>query len=1705
MARASTKFGTFGGVFVPSILTILGVIMYLRLPWVLGSGGLYPALGIILAAHVISVTTGLSISSIATDKKVGAGGPYYIVSRSLGLPIGGTLGLALFVGLSFSISLYVIGFSESFLSTCDGLLRDWFGIEDAAGSLLAIRICGTVTILLITGVTLVSTALAIKTQYWILALIALSLLAIFLGLGDVPSPEAAQLRPPPGGPSIGLLFGIFFPAVTGFTAGVNMSGDLRDPKRSIPVGTLAAIGAGLATYVGLAVFLVYRVPGELLASDGQILQRLAGPLGFCVVAGIWGATISSAMGSILGAPRILQALGADRVMPRFFAKGAGRSAEPRRALVLAFAIAEVGILIGELDAIARIVSIFFMATYGFLNLSCAVESWASTDFRPSFRIPRMVSVIGGVTCLLIMVRLDLLAMAGATVLFVGLFAWLKRRELALESGDTWIGVWHALVRTNLTRLSRLGGRPRDYRPNLLCFSRQGARQRARLLSYGRMLTRQRGLLTDFELLDGASAEAPAEPAELRNGVFRRALEGDDQQDAVLCHIRYYGFAGLVPNTLLLPLEEGEQAQLLAQLQQGARRDMTLILLAAGAQQESKPAEQRRVDIWWSPERGRFSLALTLAGYLGSSDDLQLATLRLLLIADERADADYLHRSASRLRSEARLDASVKILRDPLGERAYGEWVQRESQDADLTVLALPNDLERLDATLLRRCVELARSMGDVLFVRAASGFAEPLRLVAAPERSALDAPRVQAAALGELPPRPQLPALSELASEARRVSDRLEAVAMEFERTCLALFFQAHRAELRRAVEATEALFGELEGLVDGPGASRGFARAFDSYLERSVRILEVLQRRGGSSLAGTLVQRIQGYQQGLVSIREGAPASRLTLRRPARDGEAGAAGEAGGQWGARIVVPLEALLLYHLDHQGLAAQAEALSEAARQSYRSLVGLSKAFDSTRSSLVALQELQGRGELRREVLVNERRKALAELQAVADDDAAAEGELCGGFLLAVRQISSELILDLERPDLRKWIRRERRIPRSARDVAGGLLQAPEQWLANEALLARRAELELLMAGFQHRLRGIAQRTKQAWAAELGGGVARDLGRLLQLLQRCRQVVDAERVRQELARELGQEVDYERLVEALVTQTQAAAVGLPESFRTLDMEAILQLEEAPLEEMEAIQVSVRRRVELLVQTELVGRMRERMLEAAALERRALAVARDVLRLVSFNVDDLQEEGSQERLAGRMGPILDEGIERLQVELAEVEALVPGLMELADQQLELVVARTDAFAITGSEDGLRQRTAAGGASRGVKARLGQGVAWVQRQRRELLMRLFYRRSAGMVLAQQRLAGLDPQEVLVEQVLRFVGSNTPRPEVLEALPFHYQQLFLGKTRISADFWIGRDEEMAVARRAIENARLGSRGALIVTGERNSGKSALCRSIANHHFAKDRIQHVLPPPGGSCDPAAFLQALQVALGSPGSESLLFSTLPEGSVLVLHDMELWFQRSEGGLRVLELIRGLIEEHGARCFFILNIGIRALRFIRRLLPLGDQALAILQCGPLAAEDLKEIIMLRHRSTGLGFSYDGHAEQRLPAWRLARLFNRIFDYASGALGVAMQSWIASIQGVEGKQLELVAPVISRGDILHELPMEWIGLLLELVIHKQVSFARFQELTALDPEELRHQLNTLTRMRLVTEDKQGVLEINRYVDHLVTAHLRERGLLA
>jgi hypothetical protein len=201
---------------------------------------------------------------------------------------------------------------------------------------------------------------------------------------------------------------------------------------------------------------------------------------------------------------------------------------------------------------------------------------------------------------------------------------------------------------------------------------------------------------------------------------------------------------------------------------------------------------------------------------------------------------------------------------------------------------------------------------------------------------------------------------------------------------------------------------------------------------------------------------------------------------------------------------------------------------------------------------------------------------------------------------------------------------------------------------------------------------------------------------------------------------------------------------------------------------------------------------------------------------------------------------------------------------------------------------------------------------------------------------------------------------------------------------------------------------------------------------------------------------------------------------------------------------LIDRYGDRCFFVAHVNSHAFRLMDRLASISDQALQVIECGPMNAETLRDVIMLRHRSTGLTFQVDGRTDEELSMLRFARLFAGHFDYADGLVGTALQAWIAHIDDVQGNTLSIRKPSGKQLDVLEHLRMDWIALLVELILHTRLSFEQLMRITRVPAPNIRRNLTTLCRMGLVVENGQGAFELDRYVHHLVVAHLTERGVL-
>ncbi|MFH1765932.1 MAG: amino acid permease, partial [Gemmatimonadota bacterium] len=454
-------FGTFGGVFTPTLLTSLGVIMYLRLPWVVGNAGLVGAFLVVGLAIGITAATGLSLSSIATNTRIGTGGPYAIISKALGYEIGGSVGLPLYLSQALAVAMYIFGFREGWLwvfPTHPALLVD-LGI-----------------FVVILTIAYLSADLAFRVQYLVLAVIGLSLVAILGNVSIWQSPlEIAAFGDYPGSPEDGFsgtgywgVFAVFFPAATGILAGANMSGELRNPRVSIPSGTLGAIAVSSVIYLALAVWAAKAAPPEDLVSNYTIMidRSLWGPI---VVAGLLGATFSSALTSLVGAPRILRALGRDRLLPAGTWVAKTSKGEPRRAMIVTGSIVLLALMTRDLNVIAPLITMFFLITYAVINIVMLAEaSLGLMSFRPTLEVPRIVPLLGALGCIFAMFIVNPTFSLVAVAVVIGIYLWILWQGSTPRTGTVRSGIFVAFAEWAAGKVMELElSSSRAWKPSLL--------------------------------------------------------------------------------------------------------------------------------------------------------------------------------------------------------------------------------------------------------------------------------------------------------------------------------------------------------------------------------------------------------------------------------------------------------------------------------------------------------------------------------------------------------------------------------------------------------------------------------------------------------------------------------------------------------------------------------------------------------------------------------------------------------------------------------------------------------------------------------------------------------------------------------------------------------------------------------------------------------------------------------------------------------------------------------------------------------------------------------------------------------------------------------------------------------------------------------------------------------------------------------------
>lgn len=698
-APQPAKFRTFQGVYRPTFLTILGALFYLREGWLVGSLGLVGALVIIAIAHVITGTTAASLASIATNTRVKAGGAFAIIANALGLEAGGAIALPLYIAQTASSAMYLYAFTEV-----------WTYLFPDHNPWIVV----TIAFVAVGAISVVGAAWAFRAQAVMLGVVALALTSAFGGFFSNP-----LVVPTAFGSGAGIspltAFAIFFPAATGIMVGVGMSGSLLNPRKSIPVGTLAAWATGLAIYGGGAfLYAAIASPAELVANKTILFDRaLWGPL---VIFGVLTSTLMAALSSLVAAPQLLQAMAKHDVVPGArWIERTTPTGDPRNASLITLGLAAVALASGSLDAIAPIITSFFLVTYLAVNGVVLLEQrLGMISFRPTFNVPKLLPLVGSVLCL---VALVLTSPGGGLVEMLivgGIYAWLTRRQLATPWETTRSGIGVTIAAAVAKRFGQAERGERAWRPDL-CAMADDPASLERMAGLARGLTHRSGSAVLVGLGDHPDLPAALhdhKEALVRAGLYARwvHLHGAPDDAPIprptlhrLALDALYG-AMFPPNLVLVDASSVDDDELRALIAACEEQQRGLGVLAAALDAPPLGAA-RDVTVWISDRSPTWEIGLRIANLdLPLLAGMLLATWKggRLRLATAIADPDQAKAAAGFLQALVELGRLPGDTERRVYPASFADALA-QAGPADVTLLGLPAtpDLEAIRAIRAR--------------------------------------------------------------------------------------------------------------------------------------------------------------------------------------------------------------------------------------------------------------------------------------------------------------------------------------------------------------------------------------------------------------------------------------------------------------------------------------------------------------------------------------------------------------------------------------------------------------------------------------------------------------------------------------------------------------------------------------------------------------------------------------------------------------------------------------------------------------------------------------------------------------------------------------------------------------------------------------------------------------------------------------------
>ncbi|XP_024535740.1 cation-chloride cotransporter 1 [Selaginella moellendorffii] len=722
------KLGTLMGVFVPCLQNILGIIFYIRFSWIVGLAGIGQSLVLVSLCCLCTFLTGISLSAIATNGAMKGGGPYYLIGRALGPEVGISIGLCFFLGNAVAGSLYILGAVETFLDALPGAGIFQESVTQLAPapagsspeilkspSLHDLQVYGVIVTIILCLIVFGGVKIINRVAPAFLIPVLLSVFLIFIGIFAAPrrgdpsgvtglrwrtlhanwGPEYQRTNragiPAPDGIiywNFEDLLGLFFPAVTGIMAGSNRSASLRDTQRSIPVGTLLAIASTTCLYLISAIMFGSVANREELLTNRLLTATLAWPVPAVVQVGIILSTLGAALQSLTGAPRLLAAIANDDILPVLKYFKAPDGVEPHLATLFTMFICSSCVIIGDLDLISPVITMFFLLCYAGVNLSCLLlDLLDAPSWRPRWKFHHWsFSLLGALLCIVIMFLISWIFTTVSLALASLIYYYVSLKGKAGDWGDGFKSAYFQLALRSLRSLGANNVHPKNWYPIPLIFCKpwgilpQDVPCHPKLADFANCMKKKgRGMSIFVSISEGEYIDKVDEARQACRllGTYIDYKNCEGVAEVIIAKDVCEGFRGIVqtmglgnlkPNIVCMRYPEiwrDEQHGRVSDVFVSIINDCSIankaVVIVKGL--DEWPGEYQKqygtIDLYWIVRDG--GLMLLLSQLLRAKDSFESCKIQVFCISEEDTEAEELKADVKKFLYDLRMQAEVIVV------------------------------------------------------------------------------------------------------------------------------------------------------------------------------------------------------------------------------------------------------------------------------------------------------------------------------------------------------------------------------------------------------------------------------------------------------------------------------------------------------------------------------------------------------------------------------------------------------------------------------------------------------------------------------------------------------------------------------------------------------------------------------------------------------------------------------------------------------------------------------------------------------------------------------------------------------------------------------------------------------------------------------------------------------------------------------------